>query len=234
MTSNAIMNYPALILFDVDGTLVVTSDEYIQLFDEAFESVYGIKTSIKTIEHSGKIDKQIIREVLRKQRLSDELIMEHMEAMHEEVARRFDARINSLQLNIIEGSIEAVKALYSTGFLLGLITGNTERVARAKMKKIGLGDYFPVGGFGNEAFKRSELVTIAIEKAQNQFNFTSRTNVYVIGDTPRDIEAGKEAGVKTIGVATGTYSTDDLRVAGADNVLLNLCDTKEIMRIVAQ
>lgn len=116
---------------------------------------------------------------------------------------------------------------------MGLVTGNIESIARAKLKKVGLNHYFEVGGFGSDDIERTNLVKIAIKRARVNFNFKQeKNNVFFVGDAPREIKAGKEAGVKTIGVATGKYSMKKLKNSGANFVLENFKSANKVLEII--
>ena len=104
--------------------------------------------------------------------------------------------------------------------VLGLATGNIERGARIKLARGDLNRYFPFGGFGSDSANRTELVRRAAEEACRHVGCSiDPSNTFVIGDTPRDVDAGREAGFRTVGVATSSYSQEDLLAAGADLVL---------------
>ena len=104
--------------------------------------------------------------------------------------------------------------------LLGLATGNIELGARIKLERGNLNRYFTFGGFGSDSDDRTALVRRAAEVAALRCgNAVAPSDVFVIGDTPRDVEAGRAAGFCTIGVATGQFTTADLEEAGATAVL---------------
>jgi phosphoglycolate phosphatase-like HAD superfamily hydrolase len=100
--------------------------------------------------------------------------------------------------------------------VLGLATGNVELGARIKLERAELNSFFAFGGFGSDSEDRTELVRKAAEKAGRKIGRTIlASDVFVIGDTPLDVDAGNRAGFKTVGVATGTYTVDQLLAAGA-------------------
>ncbi|WP_424354714.1 HAD hydrolase-like protein [Methanobacterium sp. MBAC-LM] len=111
--------------------------------------------------------------------------------------------------------------------IIGLIIGNLEPIALEKMKKAGLSRYFQVGGFGSDNINRTELVKTAIKRARDGHDFDG-SEIFVFGDAPRDVKAGFESGAKTVGVATGRYSKDELKDSGADFVFDDLKDKERI------
>jgi len=112
-----------------------------------------------------------------------------------------------------------------------LVTGNLKPIAYAKLGKVDLDDYFPFGGFGSDSADRSLLVKKALSIAKNEFNYEGN-KIFVIGDTPRDIKAAHLSQLKSIGVATGSYSVHDLDKCGADYVLKDLNDKERFLEIL--
>lgn len=143
----------------------------------------------------------------------------------EQMQRYVESRPADLRQNVLPGIRAVLHELDTRGHLLGLLTGNLSRIALAKMRGAGLARYFDVGGFGEESEIRSKLVPVAIAKAEEKAGFgIPPRHVVVIGDTPLDIEAGRAAGTRTAGVATGPFTTEELRAAGADVALESLAD----------
>jgi phosphoglycolate phosphatase len=222
-----------LVLFDIDGTLLLGGNElHKSAFAEAFRKVFGINASIDVIEHAGKTDRQIIIEVLEKNGISQAAAREKMQEITEEMTVFFEKNIENEKLTVADGAGELLKYFDENDILMGLVTGNLEPIARGKMKKVGFNDYFKVGGFGSDDEKRANLVKIAIKRAEDNFGFKFENNVFLVGDTPRDILAGKEAAVKTIGVATGNYSEADLQKEQPDFILKDLIQKEAILKLL--
>lgn len=150
----------------------------------------------------------------------------------DKMADAFNEAIDNDDFTILPGINDLLEKLEVNNILIGLVTGNLEPVARGKMRKLNLDHYFKVGGFGNEHINRTELVKIAIKKAQSNFDFVFTNNVYLFGDAPQDMRAGNEAGITPIGVTTGIYSKQQLENAGASLVLNDLTNTEEILKYV--
>lgn len=221
-----------LVLFDIDKTLIKTTKAHGAVFSETFKKVYGIDTNIDIIEHHGMTDIQIVFEVLKKNGLDETAIKSKLEDYIKVVLSSFKERINKEEIILLDGVRELLDELKKNNVLVGLVTGQLEPFADIKLKRLGLNDYFKVGGFGNEDVSRTNLVKIAIKKAEDNFNFHFNNNVFLIGDTPRDMKAGREAGVKTIGVMTGIYSKEQLKEGGADFVFPDLKNKEEILKII--
>ena len=221
-----------LALFDIDKTLIKSSTGHRAAFSIAFKEVYGVNASIDIIQPSGMTDQQIIFEVLKIKGLDEEKIKSKLDLCMEKMVEAFNKTIGSDEVVILPGVKELLEKFKANNILMGLVTGNLEPIARGKMKKLNLNHYFKVGGFGNEHIDRTDLVKIAIKKAQSNFDFIFSDNVYLFGDAPQDMKAGSEAGIIPIGVTTGIYSKKQLENAGATLVLNGFTDTEEILRYI--
>jgi len=218
-----------LILFDVDGTLITGVKGHHKAFVEAIKKVYGIDIKIEDGVHDGKTDPQIIFELLTEQGLSKEDIDADIGRCMREMVRSFEMNLPDDEIILLDGADYLLDYLDKSKFILGLITGNVEGIAWLKMEKTGIAGHFHIGGFGSDDPVRSNLIKIAIQRAVDKFQFKHDNNVFIIGDTPRDIAAGKEAGVKTIAVATGVFSREELEKAEPDFVFNNLSEAKNTL-----
>lgn len=222
-----------LILFDVNGTLVNRFKIGEESFQYGIKMIFGIDTKLPGPEFSGWTDKGIIFELLKKSGLSREIVEKKMDEI-------FKNMVNYVKMNIDRdknfGLLPNVKKLLdklSEENIVGLLTGNLEGIAKIKMQKLGLWYYFKVGSFGSYSEKRSDLVPIAIKQAKEKLKIELKKNdVFVVGDTPQDIETGKVNGVKTIAVCTGFYKKDELKKCKPDYIFDDLTDSEEFLRIV--
>jgi phosphoglycolate phosphatase len=124
---------------------------------------------------------------------------------------------------VLPGVRERLDQLHRDGCLLGLTTGGTEAAAHIKLARGELNHYFSFGGYGSDSRDRTELTRRALERAGTVLGHAvDPASVPVVGDTPLDIEAAHGAGAIGVGVATGHYSVEELRAAGADRVLRTL------------
>jgi len=222
-----------LVLFDIDKTLIKGSKMKDKIaFPEAFKRVYGIDTSIDIVNHSGMTDQQIIIEVLKKNGLDEQTIRSKLEECMKIMIETFNEHIKEEEIVILDGVQELLEELNRRNVLMGLVTGNLESIARGELKKAGLNRYFKVGGFGSDDINRINLVKLAIKRAEENFDFKFNKNVFIFGDAPQDMKAGKEAGIKTVGVTTGIYSEKELENAGADFILKNLKDINKVLEII--
>lgn len=221
-----------LILFDVDGTLIESSKVHSQAFSEAFVKVYGVDTTIDIIEHHGMTDPEIVFEVLGKVGLDEQTIKAGFQHCMKMLIESFNELVNRDGVVVLDGVRELLQELERRDMSLGLVTGNLESIARGKLKRVGLNRHFRIGAFGSDQLRRAGLVKLAITRAQESFGLQFSNNVFLFGDTPKDIRAGKEGGARTVGVTTGIYARERLEEAGADFVLEDLRDTKRVLSLI--
>jgi phosphoglycolate phosphatase len=202
-----------LLLFDIDQTLINTGGAGMRALDRACEKLLGVRNAMNGISPHGRTDPAIAREILQARpgaaSPSDQEISELLEAyvsfLHHEVD-------HSAAYRVLPGILSLLEELAPrTDVMLGLATGNLETGARIKLGRGGLNRFFEFGGFGSDSEDRAELVRRAAGKAADKSGGAiAPANIFVIGDTPLDIDAGRRAGFRTVGVATGSYSADQL------------------------
>ena len=217
------MTLVKLLLFDIDGTLVSTGGAGIRALNRAFRELVGIENAMERVRPHGKTDPAIIREVFEvfgnKEQCSD-----WMTHILDAYVRFLPEEVNgSSSYKVLPGILAFLEQFHNRSDLaMGLATGNVEQGARIKLERGKLNRYFLFGGFGSDSESRAELVQRGAEKgARLAGQSVKPEDVFVIGDTPRDIDAGRAAGFRTVGVATSDYSADQLNAAGADVVLLD-------------
>ena len=212
-----------LMLFDVDLTLVNTGGAGLRALDRAFGEILDIENVTDGVSPDGKTDTAIIREVCHKSDLLDVTRIEPLvdRLLESYVHYREDEVANSQKYRVLPGILEILAEMRERGDVLtGLATGNVEVGARIKLERGGLNGYFPFGGFGSDSEDRSDLVRKAGRAgAEWRRVRIEPDDTFVIGDTPRDVAAGREAGFRTVGVATGRYNIEELEASRADLVI---------------
>lgn len=175
----------------------------------------------------GKTDPGIIREIFlaRPESMTHDsiptalprILESYLGFLHEEIEATSAYRI-------LPGILGLLNALAGRrDVLIGLATGNVEAGARIKLERGNLNHFFEFGGFGSDSENRTELVRRGSDRAAALIGYQPDSrDVFVIGDTPRDIDAGREAGFMTVGVATGKYSREELAAAGATLAISDL------------
>jgi phosphoglycolate phosphatase-like HAD superfamily hydrolase len=219
-----LMAEPYLFLFDIDGTILRGSTRvHRDAFARAFRSVYGVEADLDGISAAGRTDTWLLAEPLRRLGVGDPEIWGRMPEAFRVMEAYVDEHLGDLSDKVLPGVPEVLEGLSERGQLLGLLTGNLSGIAAAKMRHAGLARYFETGGFGEESEIRTRLVPVALANSSRVAGRTiDAAQAVVIGDTPLDVEAGRLAGTRTVGVATGPFKEAELEAAGADLVLPSL------------
>ena len=204
-------------LFDIDGTLIDTGGAGARSWRWAFERLHGVPADIARSSSAGMTDPDVaIRtfEAVLGRAPSDQelarLFAWYVYRLQQEVERSEGYRV-------LAGVVETLGRLMDRGVVLGIVSGGLEGSARIKLERGHLNRYFPVGAFGTDSRDRHEITQVAIDRVSTMHGRDIEPGeVIVVGDTPRDVEAGHGAGIKVVGVATGEYSVAELDGAGAD------------------
>lgn len=222
------MTLTGLCLFDIDKTLIKNAPkEQLEAFSVAFEKVFGVKSGIDAINYHGMTDRKIIIEVMKKVGLPKKEIESKLDDCIKVMEEHFLEKAGQIDVELLDGAFDLLTTLRNQGYLLGVVTGNIEIIAKEKLIKSEIDNFFQVGAFGSDHIDRVELVKLAIRQAKRNFAFRlSGDNVFLFGDAPQDMEAAKKAGVLACGVTTGIYSKKDLVRAGADWTVSWLQDKK--------
>lgn len=223
-----------LVFFDIDNTLIQSSSGHVEALLLSIAEVYELDASIDVINHHGMTDQEIITRILEKYEIDKATIKARLQDCMESMPRKYAEIVKSEKIAILQGVFDLLSKLEQYGIILGLVTGNLEKIARAKLKKIGIDHFFRVGGFGSDHINRANLVKIAIQRAEAQLNVGGHRRVFHFGDAPQDMKAGREAGVVPIGVATGVFTAEQLMSAGAHTVVPNLKDADDILRMLVK
>ena len=220
-----------LMLFDIDGTLVQGAKCHYQAYVEGVKKFYSMEDYIGSVNAAGKSDQLILQEILTLGGLTTEEIQGNFQNCLDFMTDYYLKNVQYENIRVLDGINELLEKLKQENVLLGLVTGNLEPIAYAKLGRAGLDGYFSFGGFGSDNADRSLMVKKALTIAKSQFGFNG-DKIFVIGDTPRDVEAAQAYNLKTIAVATGMYSTEELRDCGADYVMENFKNRDEILEIL--
>lgn len=225
-----------LILFDIDGTLLRTGDTAHQhAFIEAFEEVYGLPVKLEGVPMAGMLDANIARALFDVHELDHAQADLHLERMMTSMGGRYRKAVLAAELRerLLPGVNDAVAACAARGWATGVLTGNARSVAYAKLEGAGLADLLVTGAFGDSARERGHLVEIAIAAAAEAtgIHFLPEQTV-LVGDTPQDINAAREAGSRIVAVATGRFDVHALAQLEPDALLSDLSDTLAFVKAI--
>lgn len=222
-----------LLLFDIDGTLVAGGPAK-GAFHLALMETFGTAGAIEVHNFAGKTDPQIARELLHDAGFDGPDIDAGLPRLWDRYLAHLEERLRDDPMRVLPGVVALLDAAADHADLaLGLMTGNIARGAELKLGSAGIWDRFRMGSFGSDHEERDELPDIALSRAYEEWGIDfSPDAVVVVGDTPRDIQCGRGAGMRTLGVATGRYAISDLESAGAQWVVPDLTDTRWILSLL--
>jgi phosphoglycolate phosphatase-like HAD superfamily hydrolase len=219
-----------LVLFDIDHTIMDIGNSHKEAFEEAFKEVLDLELDFRNWKFHGYTDLQIIFEIMDNHNIKRE--PKKVEKIIELMIKSFKKK-NLSHAKLMKGVPAILDELRKKGNIItGLVTGNIEEIAYIKLKHFKIDESFLVGGFGDFSDTRCHLVEQAIKKTEAKFGKIKKSNVYIIGDTPHDIRAAHDAGVKAIAVATGAYSHEQLKEKEPDYLFETLKDTKRIIEVI--
>ncbi len=222
-----------LILFDIDGTLVHSGGAGKRAMERSFEKVYGIPGGLHDISLMGRTDPSILRQALEKWDL--EWKENEVERFREYYFFFLDEELDVVnpKKRLCSGIPPLLKALDERQDLeLGLLTGNWRYGAFLKLRSFGVEDFFPLGAYADDSEDRNKLVPVALERFEKQHGAEiDAMDVFVIGDTPFDIRCAKPYGCRTVAVATGIHTREQLAEDKPDYLFNDLSDLNQVLRI---
>lgn len=221
-----------LVLFDIDGTLVLTGGAGGRAMARAAADIFGFENADKSISMAGRTDAWIVAQMAAQQNVPfDDAVLARF---HESYIQHLEEEIEhpgSGRKGVLPGVERALKALRDHEHAhLALLTGNFRRGAQIKLEYFGLWDYFEAGAFGEDAQNRNELFQTALSRVLAAGGpAVAVSDVIVVGDTPLDVAVALAAGARALAVATGPYDVAALRASGAHAVLADLSDERAVL-----
>lgn len=224
------MTRPAVLLFDVDGTLLITSGATTRCIWKAAEMTVGRELP-RVPFTSGRLDQQLFADALAGANISNagDLLPRYKETY----LRLLDAELSARrdQIKIMPGVPALLERLSSRDdVIVGLLTGNFHDSTMAKLKYAGIdASVFKIGAFAEDADQRPVLVAAALRQLAQP---ASPAQLIIIGDTPRDIEAARHSGTYVLSVATGSYSLEELQAENPDAAVATLEETAPLETLI--
>jgi phosphoglycolate phosphatase-like HAD superfamily hydrolase len=212
-----------LFLFDIDGTILLSGGAGLRALELAFQDLHGMPGAMDGIPPDGKTDPFIVQEIFQ-HRLGRAPSRQETETLLRTYTGHLQREVgDSRQFRVMPGVAPALDLLEDRGATIGLATGNIEDGARIKLEHCRLWERFAFGGYASDAAERSEVVACAIRRGERHAGRTfAQKEIFVIGDTPRDVAAAHACGAVALGVATGPHPIANLVAAGADAVFATL------------
>lgn len=225
----------SLILWDIDGTLVYMDRAGERALLLSIKELYGRDLGAELpVDLRGRTDTSIARDLLA-----------FLDVPHsfEEEARFRRGYLSHMPLTlpagkarILAGIREALDAIRDhPNIHQALLTGNLKEGAKLKLEYLGLWNYFEFGAFADDSHIRDELGPYALARAKEKLGIEfPPERVWIIGDTPHDVACGKAIGAKTIAVATGAFTVEQLAERNPTHVFADLSDTQAFLKAVLE
>jgi len=228
-----------LVLFDIDGTILITAGAGRRAIMEALASEVENVAAFEGIRMDGKTDPQIVAEMLaaagqpepRESPRIQSLCARYVGLLARELERP------TTRTTVMPGVRPLLDRLEAEpGVVLGLLTGNLAEGAALKLRSGGIApERFRVGAYGSDAAHRPDLPQIAARRAAALFGrVPSGAEVVIIGDTPADVACGAGIDARALGVATGAYSVAELEACGAHAVFQDLRGTDAVLEAILE
>jgi len=224
-----------LLLFDVDGTLILTGGMAAGLMAEAVSRVIGSPIQWNITDFVGNTDRSIIQTLLRRNGAIEPMLDDMTENVLEMYLKNLKIKLSDNSVvQILPGVKPLLRALNKDDrFALALLTGNVEAGARIKLAKNKIIDYFPVGAFGDDALKREYLPPFAIQRAEKYFNcFFDKKDIWIIGDSANDIKCAQANHLRSFAVATGHMKLEELETYHPTALISDLKDQKKFLDVI--
>ncbi|HZE76318.1 MAG TPA: HAD family hydrolase [Gemmatimonadales bacterium] len=222
-----------LVLFDIDGTILLTAGAGRRAITAALAEAVGRQPAFGQIRFDGKTDPQIVAELLAAAGDLAPHPPERVRAFCERYVALLERELaTTVGTTLMPGFPAILDELErEPGVVLGLLTGNLERGAALKLRAAGLDpSRFKVGAYGSDSADRPELPPIAARRAEALFGGpVTGAELVIIGDTPADVACGAGIGARAVAVATGSYSVSELQACGAHAVFADLSDTRRAL-----
>ncbi len=214
---------PAVVLFDIDGTLLRRSGpHHREALAEAVRRVTGLVTTTDGIPVQGMLDRDILARMLRSAGARAGQVRQWMPAIVRSAQALYVRRCPPLTGKLCPGVRPLLRRLEQAGIPLGLVTGNLSRIGWTKLERAGLRRYFRFGAFAEQGSTRAALARQAVRQAREAGWVGRRTVVSLIGDHPNDILAARKNRLRAIAVATGLSSREELAACSPDLLLDDL------------
>ncbi len=200
-------------LFDIDGTLLHCKDAvHYFAFCDALTRAAGRPVNLDGIAVQGKIDPGILRDAFHHAGVPEQQWRPQLASLLQGMGEHVEAHAAEFDIEVLPGVRETLTHLQRRGKLLGVGTGNLQRIGWAKLSHCGLRDFFTLGGFSDRYEMRGDMIAGAVAAARATLH-DPEAAVLVLGDTPGDIAAARFAGVDVIAIATGIYTAAQLQAA---------------------
>ncbi len=218
-----------IILFDIDGTLLSSAGAGKTALEKGMASKFGIGQIVDGLSLSGRTDKGILYDLLRLHNIP--FSQENYEKMLQAYLEFLPDCLKTVQGTILPGISDILAALKKReDCAVGLLTGNLRKGAKIKLAHFNIHHHFDFGGFGDHHLDRDDVAREALQEIQTKFGKDYPPHkIWVLGDTPLDIQCARAIGAQVLAVATGWHSMDELKPYKPDLLFQDLTSTHQVL-----
>jgi len=215
-----------VLLFDIDGTLIRSGGAGKFSMESALQKAFGLAEIRDRVSYSGRTDRAIIRDLLHLHEIATS--PENAALLEAEYLAHLPGALATRGGEVLPGVVDTLTRKHA-GIAVGLLTGNIAAGAAIKLKHFGLHDHFAFGGFADGLHDRDDVARHAFATAERHLNMKlDPANVWVIGDTPADVQCARAIGAKAIAVQTGWHTPEELAAAKPDHLFADFREAKEL------
>ncbi len=218
-------------LFDIDGTLLASGGAGKAALESAFTGEFGVELRVQ-VPYSGRTDRAIMRDLFRLHDIAETAAS--LQKLLSGYLHRLPDSLRQHNGRVLPG-IEALLAELrrTPKVAVGLLTGNVQAGARTKLGHFGLFEHFDFGGFGDHHFDRDDVARDALAAVHRCVGpHCTADHVWVIGDTPLDVQCARAIGARVVAVATGVHTRAELAPTHPDLLLDDLSDPAPLLRLI--
>jgi phosphoglycolate phosphatase len=223
-----------LVLFDMDGTLVDWQACHEYAFARVFKHVFGIQGQLQDVRFAGMTHAHILRSVCDLFGLAPDEVEKKLPVAIEFLGQVMaDCVCRDSDDHVLPGVRKLLQTLSHRELLLGVFTGNPMPIGQMLLDHAGLLEYFQLCTYGLEADHRLGLIEAILRKACRKLGSPiPGSEVMVVGDSPLDVEAGKQVGACAVAVNTGILDVSDLHRCKPDLLLPDLVDPQALLELL--
>lgn len=220
-------------LFDIDGTLIQTASAGQYAFAEAFLEAFGVAELSEEVPYAGRSDRGIAADLFGVHGIGN--TPDNWECFRRTYVGLIAKHVAERGGEVLPGVFELIERVEAIGNVhVGLLTGNIEAAAEAKLSHYGLWDRFAFGGFGDEHPDRNDIAATAAAKARERHGRqASEERIVVIGDTPNDVRCARSIGAFAVAVPTGHTPAIALAAANPDLLIPTLEEGDDLLSFLA-
>lgn len=217
-----------IFLFDIDGTLLASGGAGKAALETALVEDFGVPLRVQ-VPYSGRTDRAIVRDLFRHHDLEE--TPANLQKLFDGYLRRLPDCLRRMNGRVLPGMGELLQLLRTRKHAhIGLLTGNVRAGARAKLGHFGLFDFFAFGGFGDHHFDRDDVAREALAAIRQHLHPDLQGDrIWVIGDTPLDVQCARAIGARVVAVATGVHTVEQLAAASPDLTLRDMSDPRPFL-----